>query len=61
MVATMQLAHLFRRQEPSDRVVHEVKLQARVGLTVSERVELHETLDATVKYPTAALHVDVLR
>lgn len=54
-------SHLFGRKEPSDRVVHEVKLQVGVCLTISKRVELHDTLDASIEDTAASLHVDILR
>lgn len=53
--------HLFRRQEPSHRVIHKVKLQSGTRLAISECVELHQPADATVKYPASSLHVDILR
>lgn len=57
----LRYTHLFGRQESPDRVIDEVELQTRVGLTISERVEHHETLDAAIENPAASLHVHVLR
>ena len=53
--------YLLGREKPSDRVIHEVKLQARVGFAVSERVKHHEAPDTAIKNAAASLHVDVLR
>lgn len=53
--------HLLGRQESSDRVVHQVQLQPRPGLSIPEIVQLDETPDAAIKHSTASLHVDVFR